>query len=34
MRLMDAPDEVTGPVNLGNPAEMTVAPAGRDGDAA
>jgi UDP-glucuronate decarboxylase len=24
MRLMDTPDEVTGPVNLGNPHEITV----------
>ncbi|NQU60504.1 MAG: SDR family oxidoreductase [Rhodospirillales bacterium] len=24
IRLMDAPDEVTGPVNLGNPNEMTI----------
>jgi UDP-glucuronate decarboxylase len=24
IRLMDAPDEVTGPVNLGNPAEFTI----------
>jgi UDP-glucuronate decarboxylase len=24
MRLMDAPDEVTGPVNLGNPAETSI----------
>ncbi len=24
MRVMDTPDEVTGPVNIGNPAEMTV----------
>jgi UDP-glucuronate decarboxylase len=24
VRLMSTPDEVTGPVNLGNPAEMTV----------
>jgi UDP-glucuronate decarboxylase len=24
VRLMDTPDELTGPVNLGNPAEMTI----------
>ncbi len=24
VRLMDAPDEVTGPVNLGNPGEFTI----------
>jgi len=24
VRLMDAPDEVTGPVNLGNPVEFTI----------
>ena len=24
VRLMDTPDEITGPVNLGNPAEMTI----------
>jgi UDP-glucuronate decarboxylase len=24
IRLMGAPDEVTGPINIGNPAEMTV----------
>src|SRR4029079_18434714 len=24
IRLMDSPDEVTGPINLGNPNEMTV----------
>ncbi len=24
MALMDAPDEVTGPVNLGNPSEITI----------
>ena len=24
IRLMDAPDEVTGPVNLGNPAEISI----------
>lgn len=24
IRLMDAPDEVTGPINLGNPAEFTI----------
>ncbi|WP_421724451.1 UDP-glucuronic acid decarboxylase family protein [Bauldia sp.] len=25
VRLMEAPDETTGPINLGNPAEMTIA---------
>ena len=24
VRLMESPDEVTGPVNLGNPAEFTI----------
>jgi UDP-glucuronate decarboxylase len=24
LRLMDTPDDLTGPVNLGNPAEMTI----------
>ena len=24
VRLMDSPDEITGPINLGNPSEMTI----------
>ena len=32
VRLMATPDEVTGPINLGNPDEFTIARTGADGD--
>ena len=34
LRLMDAPDTVTGPINIGNPGEFTHPRTGRDGDRA